>query len=338
MCACASLTTASGSPPFTPASTYYLITKSFFQALTTYACSGEGSTPQPDFAILAEGGSIELWAPGRDGKATRQAFWRVRDGLEEDVDFMFTGAEGWDALTTLTGKTQPAFPRVCMPSGIIEVSPNIYRLHVVTTTPSLPVPPNAPPAPILFTLPRSSTIMQLREFLRTVLGDRVSATAPLRVFSLEAPDGPTGLEIEAKDLPGLGAKFLNGNVDTIETLGFADNDSLVVEIGKPTFTVDIDLATQKAVNIGGPAPLFAKPAFYSGTGNASDSSSSSNQLLSLSNAKGPMMTRSQTRVKSGGKGLVGLSNLGNTCFLASATQCLSNTHVLVDYFLSETCR
>jgi ubiquitin carboxyl-terminal hydrolase 4/11/15 len=338
VCASASLTPASGSPPFTPGSTYYLITKSFFQALTTYACSGEGSAPQPDFENLAQAGPVELWAPGRDGKATRQAFWKLRDGLGEDVDFMYTGAEGWDSLTALTGKSEPAFPRICMPSQIVEVSPNIYRLHVVTATPSIPVPPAAPPAPILFTLPRSSTVVQLREFLRTVLADRVGATAPFRVFSLDASEGPTGLEVEPKDLPGFGAKVLTGNNDTIEALGFADNDSLVVEIGNPKYTVDVDLATQKAVNIGGPAPLFAKPAFFSGTGNASDSSSSSNQLLSLANAKGPMMTRSQARGKSGGKGLVGLSNLGNTCFLASATQCLSNTHVLVDYFLSETHR
>ena len=36
------------------------------------------------------------------------------------------------------------------------------------------------------------------------------------------------------------------------------------------------------------------------------------------------------------KGLSGLRNLGNSCFMNSAIQCLSNTTELTDYFVSKT--
>lgn len=270
--------------------------------------------------------------PGRDSEPQKQLFWPLREGLQEDEDFIYVGALGWEALVEAYEypADSPQLPRLCLPGGRIEIAPQTYQLHIVTTSVSITVPPATPPGPLTITAPSTTTYSELKTFVRSVFSEKISVGAPLRLWALDTTETVTSLEIDAKDMPKLAAKMLSGNDRTLADGGFADGDKIVLEISTSSTagSVDWPLSTDANGNaVQKVQPLFGKPAFYSGNSAAGSSTSS---LAAFNKPQ----TRSQSRTRRG-HGLVGLNNLGNTCFMASATQCLSNTAVLAEYFLCE---
>jgi ubiquitin carboxyl-terminal hydrolase 4/11/15 len=236
----------------------------------------------------------------------------------------------------------PTLARFCQPGERFEMTPPIYTIHLVQRSTAGPeLPPDQKDASVRVSCPSAAPVSIFYAFLRSVLEAHLEEKAPIRLWTLDAPTQSDTLpDLSKLHLPPSLLPSLSGTMVALDQkiscgeAGLVNGDVIAVEVGKPgifagtTWLVDVNAdrkAVEKTVGMTvptAPPPLFSQPATYGGGAGAGSSSAASSGI----------QTRSQTK-RQHGKGLVGLQNLGNTCFMNSAVQCLSNTPELNAYFL-----
>ncbi|KAI0372717.1 cysteine proteinase [Pilatotrama ljubarskyi] len=275
---------------------------------------------------------------------------RVTSDLIEHVDCEFVPEEVWTKLKEWYGEPKYPLPRKVIARGIVqepvlELRPPSFKVHLLAPA-SIPGQ-NMPVKEV--TVSSTDKIRDVRRAFAAALSPQKAASVQYRVWKIASDASTDQLLFSADTLRGCGASLLADDDGTVGDELVDSSEVFVVEfINRDKWIVDpaevTPLSDGVPVPSGPPPPPPTQPGplFSSGSDFFSKLQTKTAPVVETATSSafkpGPITAVSKAG-SSAAKvqrepGTLGLGNMGNTCFMNSAIQCLAHARELMDYFLS----